>query len=64
MQLKKKIADKIGESEPENLRLLIGPIHLKSDDDNKTLKELKIQNNSNIHIAYRVHGGSDLTLLI
>ena len=64
VELKRKIANRIGDNDINTIRFLKGPKELTPEHDSKTLKEMRIDSSSTIYIVYRLKGGSSVTLKI
>ena len=64
VELKRKIANRIGHDDINTLRLLYQAKELTTEHDSKTLKEMRIDTSSTIVIAYRMKGGSSVNLKI
>ena len=56
-ELRKKIADRIGESNPDDLRILFRDKRVEKGQEHMTLKDLGIESDSSIYVVYRVFGG-------
>ena len=65
IELKKKIANRIGHDDINTLRFLHAAAKdLTTEHDSKTLKQMRIENSSTIVLAFRVRGGSSVNLKI